>query len=391
MFDNRNLYGPGSALLLIALVVSISLQNASFFEEEETTIKKVSVRESPFADRPEFKNLLELQNAFVRNAKRVKPVVVSINSVEEQLENSSWHAPSLQDVPWYYRFMDWAKKKVARKKYALDHLGSGILLDSDGHILTNHHVVEDGERLLVKLMDGRNLYADLVGVDPKTDLAVIKISSFRSFPVGTFGDSKKVEVGEWVMAIGNPYGLEGTVTVGVVSGKSRYDVGITTYENFIQTDASINPGNSGGPLVNLDGEIIGINTAVAELGSGVGFAIPIKMALEVSRQLIDHGNVERGWLGVGIQSLTPELAQSFDLPQGASGVLVNSVQEKTPAESGGILRGDIIFQFDGGKVPNSKMFQQMVADTEIGKKVEVTIFRNGEEKRLWIKIGKLFS
>ncbi len=317
--------------------------------------------------------------------------MVSINSVEEQLENSSWHSPNLQEVPWYYRFMEWAKKKVARKKYSLDHLGSGILLDSDGHILTNHHVVEDGERLLVKLMDGRNLYADLVGVDPKTDLAVIKISSFRGFPVGKFGDSENVEVGEWVMAIGNPYGLEGTVTVGVVSGKSRYDVGITTYENFIQTDASINPGNSGGPLVNLDGEIIGINTAVAELGSGVGFAIPIEMAVEVSRQLIEHGNVERGWLGVGIQSLTPELAQSFDLPHGAAGVLVNSVQEKTPAESGGIQRGDIIFQFDGGKVPNSKMFQQMVADAEVGKKVEVTVFRNGEEKRLWIKIGKLFS
>jgi S1-C subfamily serine protease len=191
------------------------------------------------------------------------------------------------------------------------------------------------------------------------------------------------------MAIGNPYGLEGTVTVGVISGTGRTDLGISHFENFIQTDASINPGNSGGPLINLHGQIVGINTAVAAIGSGVGFAIPVEMALDVGDQLIRKGWVERGWLGIGIQDLTPELANTFRLQPSDSGVLVNSVQNKTPAQAGGILRGDIIIQFNSKAVSNLKFFQKLVADTAIGKTVRVKIFRDGQEKLLKVTVGKM--
>jgi S1-C subfamily serine protease len=193
------------------------------------------------------------------------------------------------------------------------------------------------------------------------------------------------------MTIGNPYGLQGTVTVGVISGIGRSDLGITTYENFIQTDASINPGNSGGPLIDLDGNIIGINTAVAAIGSGVGFAIPIEMALRIVEELIESGDVERGWLGVGIQKVTPDLATSFKIPHLQSGVLVNEVADNTPAKSGGIFRGDIIIQYDGKRVKNSINFQHMVADTQVGKKVPIKILRDGQEKTLFISVGKLIS
>ena len=266
-----------------------------------------------------------------------------------------------------------------------------MIINGDGYILTNYHVIEDTDEILVRLPDKRDLFAKVIGVDPKTDLAVLKISSFRSLPQPSFGTSRDAEVGQWVMAIGNPYGLQGTVTVGVISGVERSDLGITTYENFIQTDASINPGNSGGPLIDLDGKIIGINTAVAAIGSGVGFAIPIEMALRISEELIESGDVERGWLGVGIQGITPELVASFEMPLLENGVLVNKVDNNTPAEIGGMSRGDIIIQYDGKQVKNSRNFQHMVADTQVGKKVSIKIIRDGREKILHIAIGKLIS
>jgi len=257
--------------------------------------------------------------------------------------------------------------------------------------LTNYHVVKNLDRVLVKLSDGKEYFAKVLGYDTYTDLAALKISTLRRLPEPEFGESKALNVGEWVMAIGNPYGLEGTVTVGVISGTGRTDLGISHFENFIQTDASINPGNSGGPLINLDGQIVGINTAVAAIGSGVSFAIPVEMALEVGAQLIRNGSVERGWLGIGIQNMTPELANTFNLNSSEVGVLVNSIAKKTPAQSGGMLRGDIIIQFDGQTISNLKYFQKLVADTAIGKEVPVKIFRDGHEKTLKIKIGKMNS
>jgi serine protease Do len=193
------------------------------------------------------------------------------------------------------------------------------------------------------------------------------------------------------MAIGNPYGLQGTVTVGVISGIGRADLGIAAYENFLQTDASINPGNSGGPLVNLEGKIIGLNTTVAAIGSGVGFAIPIEMALQVAEELIENGNVERGWLGVGIQEVTPDLASAFDLPALTSGVLVNSIADNAPADSGGIFRGDVIILYNGEEVRDLRLFRHMVADTQVGQVVPIKVLREGREKDLRVKIGKLPS
>ncbi len=338
----------------------------------------------------DYKNLLDLQNAFIRNAKTIKPSVVSVNKVKEMVEKSSWYEP-YSSRPWYYSIKNWFAQNLKSRKFSVENKGSGIILDSSGHILTNYHVVEKLDRILIKLSDGKEYFAKILGYDAYTDLAALKISTLRRLPEPEFGTSSSLSVGEWVMAIGNPYGLEGTVTVGVISGTGRTDLGISHYENFIQTDASINPGNSGGPLINLDGEIVGINTAVAAIGSGVSFAIPVETALKIGEQLIRNGSVERGWLGIGIQNLTPELANTFQLNTPGVGVLVNSIENETPAQSGGMLRGDIIIQFDGQIISSLKFFQKLVADTEIGKTVPVKIFRDGQEKTLKIKVGKMRS
>ena len=394
MFERfRNYKFSLKALVVIGLIflgTHFFLDRLPIFNFTSQIFEKAS--DSEFAGRQDFKDILELQEAFIHNAKKLKPTVVSINKVLESVQRSSWSdshpSPS---TSWYSSLKDWLANSFTKKRYRVENAGSGVLLNSRGYILTNHHVVKDISRILVRLPQGSDHYAKLVGTDPLTDLAVLKISTLRSLPHPTFGKSSDLGVGEWVMAIGNPYGLEGTVTVGVISGKGRSDLGIATYENFIQTDASINPGNSGGPLINLKGQVIGINTAVAEIGSGVGFAIPIEMALNIASQLIENGEVARGWLGIGIQSLTPDLASSFNLNLAKGGVLVNSVDKKTPAENGGIIRGDIIVQFDGINVSGSTKLQHMVADTQIGKTVPVKVIRNGTEKTLHVKIGRLAS
>lgn len=345
-----------------------------------------------FAHRQDYQDILQLQNAFIRNAKNIKPTVVSINKILDDFEPAVWpDSPSHPSRPWYFSFKEWMAKSISKTRYRIENVGSGVILNSKGYVLTNHHVIKDIPRIMVRMSGGKDHFADVVGFDPLTDLAVLKFSTFSRIPYPEFAESQHMGVGDWVMAIGNPYGLEGTVTVGVISGMGRSNLGIVNYENFIQTDASINPGNSGGPLINLNGEVIGINTAVAEIGSGVGFAIPIEMALSVASQLINSGEVERGWLGIGIQSLTPGLASSFNLKHPVDGVLVNSVDPKTPAEMGGIVRGDIIVLFDGKEIPSSNMFQQMVADTAIGKTVSIKVIRNGGETFLKVKIGRLGS
>jgi S1-C subfamily serine protease len=370
------------------LILAFAFINAEFFLDSYTAPIKTSP--SSLESSQEYKNLMDLQNAFIRNAKKIKPSVVSVNKVKELVEKSSWYDPHTTK-PWYAVVRSWFNQNLTGKKYSVENVGSGIILGSNGHILTNYHVVEKLDRILIKLSDGKEYFAKVLGHDTYTDLAVLKISTLRRLPEPEFGQSTALDVGEWVMAIGNPYGLEGTVTVGVVSGTGRTDLGFSHFENFIQTDASINPGNSGGPLINLDGQIVGINTAVAAIGSGVSFAIPVEMALEVGDQLIRNGSVERGWLGIGIQGLTPELADTFRLKTPGVGVLVNSIENETPAQSGGMLRGDIIIQFDGKTISSLKYFQKLVADTTIGKVVPVKIFRDGKEKVLSIKVGKMNS
>jgi S1-C subfamily serine protease len=347
---------------------------------------------NPLSDHPEYQLVLGLQEAFVRNAKINRPSVVNISSAKELVEKSSWYDPHSPDSQsWFLALKKWLSRNLREKKYISKTLGSGLIINSQGYIITNYHVIENSENLLVRLPDNRDHFAKVIGVDPKTDLAVLKIFSLRTLPQPEFGSSRDVKVGQWVMAIGNPYGLQGTVTVGVISGIGRTGLGIAAYENFLQTDASINPGNSGGPLVNLEGKIIGLNTTVAAIGSGVGFAIPIEMALQVAEELIENGNVERGWLGVGIQEVTPDLASAFDLPALTSGVLVNSVAANSPADSGGIFRGDVIILYNGEEVRDLRLFRHTVADTQVGQVVPIKVLREGREKDLRVKIGKLPS
>ena len=339
-----------------------------------------------------YQGLIKLQEAFVRNAKAIKPSVVSINKVKEIVEKSSWYQidPNNHSMPWYLKVKAWVSSYISGRKYLVESVGSGIILDSDGYILTNYHVIQGLDRILIKLLNGREYFGKILGYDSQTDLAVLKISTLRILAEPKFGHSANAKVGEWVMAIGNPYGLEGTVTVGIISGKGRTHWGGTDFESLIQTDASINPGNSGGPLINLDGNIIGINTGIAAIGSRVGFSIPIENALKIANQLVQNGKVMRGWLGVEIQNLTPELAKSLKF-NNTDGVLVNAVKLEESKLEGGIKRGDIIIQFDGKPVSSTKYFQKMVTNAEIGRVVSLKVFRDGKEKLLEIRVGKLVS
>jgi len=377
-------------LVLIFLGTEYFLGRIQIFDVSLPTFEASEKNE--FAHRQDYKDILQLQNAFIRNAKNIKPTVVSINKILDDHVPAVWpDSPSHPSQPWYFSLKEWMINNISKTRYRIENVGSGVILNSKGYVLTNHHVIKDISRIMVRMSGGKDHLAELIGSDPLTDLAVLKFSTFRNIPFPDFAVSQNMGVGDWVMAIGNPYGLEGTVTVGVISGMGRSNLGIVNYENFIQTDASINPGNSGGPLINLNGKVIGINTAVAEIGSGVGFAIPIEMAMRVASQLINSGEVKRGWLGVGIQSLTPGLASSFNLKHPVNGVLVNSVDPETPAEIGGLVRGDIIVQFDGKGVPSSNLFQQMVADTAIGKTVSIKVTRDGGETFLKVKIVRLGS
>jgi serine protease Do len=266
-------------------------------------------------------------------------------------------------------------------------LGSGVIIDKGGYILTNNHVIEQADEIEVRLSDKRKFTAKVIGKDPKTDLAVIKIDAPSDLPVAKLGDSAKIRIGEWAIAIGNPFGLDQTVTVGVISAVGRSDVGITTYEDFIQTDASINPGNSGGPLLNLNGEVIGINTAIVATGQGIGFAIPINMAREIKDRLIAQGRVVRGWLGVGIQELTEELAAQFGVKPN-DGVLVGNVMKDSPAERGGLRPGDIIQELNGTKISGVHQLQKEVAQASVGSQARLKVLRERESMTLTVALGE---
>jgi serine protease Do len=253
--------------------------------------------------------------------------------------------------------------------------GSGVIIDAEGHIITNNHVIGEATEIEVRLSDKSKLIAQVVGKDPDTDLAVLKVTTDHPLPSVKFGDSNTVRVGQWVLAVGNPFGLDRTVTLGVVSGIGRENVNLSRYENFIQTDASINPGNSGGPLFNLRGEVIGINTAIINFAQGIGFAIPSNMVKQVVQQLLAQGRVVRGWLGVGIQPLTPELARKFGVGEN-EGVLVNEVFEKDPAAAAGIKPGDVITRIDGVLVDTPNRLSRIVAGLSPGVTTKVEIVRN---------------
>ena len=265
-------------------------------------------------------------------------------------------------------------------------LGSGFIIDREGYILTNNHVVAKADDIKVTLSDGRSYEAEVKGTDPKTDIALIKIDAENHLPVANLGDSDQLQVGEWVMAIGNPFGLNQTVTVGVVSGKGRM-LGTGPYDNFIQTDASINPGNSGGPLINMKGEVVGINTLIFASGQGLGFAIPVNLVRGIMEQLREKGSVTRGWLGVQIQAVTPELAESLDLPD-TKGALIAGVFKGDPADEGGIEVGDVVIEFDGSAVESDRELVTFVGNTAVGRKVTVKVFRDGKEETLEVKVAE---
>ncbi len=328
------------------------------------------------------------ENPFVRVAELVTPAVVNISTVT----SGKGRTPSelfrpFGNEPFFRDFFDRFFEGMPRRRQQTS-LGSGLIIDKSGLILTNNHVVKDADEITVKFANKQEAKGKVVGTDPKTDLAVIRVSTKEELPVVALGNSDTLHVGEWAIAIGNPFGLDHTLTVGVISATGRSEVGIAAYENFIQTDASINPGNSGGPLLNIRGEVIGINTAIVASGQGIGFAIPVNMARKVMDDLVKKGKVTRGWLGIGIQPLTPELAKSFGV--GADeGILVNQVMPKSPAEAAGLKTGDLILSVDGKAVKDPRGLQRIIAETDIGKSIEITILREKEKRTLKVQVGEM--
>ena len=266
-------------------------------------------------------------------------------------------------------------------------LGSGFIIDKDGFIITNNHVVEDADEIKVRLVDGREFTAKVIGRDPKTDIALIKISSiFKDLPVLPLGDSDKIRVGDWVLAVGNPFGLENSVTQGILSARGR-ELGAGPFDNFLQTDAPINPGNSGGPLVNLKGEVIGITSAIIATGQGIGFAIPSNMARQIVPVLKDKGKIVRGWIGVSIQTVTPEVATALGLKE-SEGVLVADVVRGGPADKAGVKRGDIIITFNDNAIKKASDLSAAVSQAPPGKDVSVKLLRAGKETVLTVRVAE---
>ena len=326
-------------------------------------------------------------NNFVDIAKRLSPTVVNISTTQVMKERPMMPFPEFKG-PFEEFFGDDFNKffNEPKREFKRQSLGSGFIINKEGYILTNYHVIENATEIIVSLSAGKKEYkAKTVGQDQKLDIALIKITPDEELPVASVGDSDGLQIGEWVVAIGNPFGLGGSVTAGIVSQKGRI-IGAGPYDNFIQTDASINPGNSGGPLFNIKGEVVGINTAIIAGGQGIGFATPINMVKEVLVQLKDTGHVTRGWIGVSIQELTPELARSFGLKD-TNGVLISSVNPGEPADQGGLKAGDIVTSFDGRRITELSDLPRTVANTAPGKTVEVKLLRDGREKTVFLKVG----
>jgi len=326
-------------------------------------------------------------NPFIQVAEQVTPSVVNISTVSSgkgRTPNELFR-PFGND-PFFRDFFDRFFEGMPRRRQQTS-LGSGVIIDKSGLILTNNHVIKDADEITVRFSNKQEAKGKVVGTDAKTDLAVIRVGAKDDLPVARLGNSESLRVGEWAIAIGNPFGLDHTLTVGVVSATGRSEVGIAAYENFIQTDASINPGNSGGPLLNVRGEVIGINTAIVASGQGIGFAIPINLARKVMDDLVKKGRVTRGWLGVGIQPLTPELAKSFGVS--GEGVMVNPVMPKSPAEAAGPKAGDLILSIDGKGIKDPRELTRVIADADIGKTLELTVLREKEKRTVKVQVGEM--
>ena len=343
-----------------------------------------------------LENLRQSGRAFRSVAKQVSPAVVFIQVEKEIEQQQGMQGNPFENHPFgeefFRRFFGQppGQQEQAPRRRARGQ-GSGFIISADGYIMTNNHVVGDADQVTVQMQDGREFDAEIIGTDPPTDVALIKIEADGDLPYLQLGDSDRLEVGDWVLAFGNPFGLSHTLTAGIVSAKGRTGIGLTDYENFIQTDAAINPGNSGGPLVNLDGEVVGMNTAIFSRSGGymgIGFAIPINMAKNIRQQLLDQGSVTRGRLGVYIQELTRDLAESFGIDQG-NGILVAQVMEDSPAAAAGLQQGDVILELNGEKVENVGSFRNDISLTAPGTEVELLVLRDGEEITVDATIGAM--
>lgn len=341
-------------------------------------------------------------DSFADLAEQVSPAVVNIRTVKTVTRNLpdyfSFRGPGGQEFnednmpDMLRRFFGMPGGPGAPHDFKQRALGTGVIVDKEGYVLTNNHVIAGADEILAILKDGEEVPAEIVGRDPKTDLALIKLNidklpSGKQLPFLPLGDSDSIRVGDWVMAVGNPFGLTSTVTVGIVSAKGR-NIGAGPYDDFIQTDASINPGNSGGPLVNLAGQVVGINTAIAAHGQGIGFAIPSSLAKSVMEQLRASGKVTRGWLGIYFQPLNKELAQQFNLEEN-QGVLVADVMADGPAAAAGLKRGDVIVKFDGKAITQSQTLPRMVAETKVGSQVVLDVLRQGKPLTIKLTIGAM--
>ncbi|OYY58443.1 MAG: 2-alkenal reductase [Hydrogenophilales bacterium 28-61-11] len=324
----------------------------------------------------------EPSESFATAATKVIPAVVNIFT--QQTIRSPAH-PAQQDPVFRYFFGD---RQEARPRQA-SNLGSGVIVSPNGYILTNHHVVEAADEIQVALADGRSLPARVVGTDPETDLAVLKIDADQ-LPAITFAQADSLKVGDWVLAVGNPFGVGQTVTAGIVSALGRTHLGINTFENFIQTDAAINPGNSGGALVDANGNLVGVNSAIYSRtggSQGIGFAIPVSIARQVMEQIIQSGGVTRGWVGIEVQDLSPELAASFNL-KAVEGALIAGVLKGGPAEVGGIRPGDILLAVNSKKVNDSATLLNLIAALQPGAEAQLTVSRKQQSQVLKVQVGR---
>ncbi len=372
----------GNKLLLVLLMMGLFISGMAL---EGGLNRTAGSRSAHFVTEAQAQERFEEELPDV--IERIVPAVVNISS-KKVVEVRGSH-PLMQD-PFFRRFFeDYFNRYDLPRERVERNLGSGVIVSQDGYILTNNHLVGEADRVLVTLPDEREFDAEIIGSDPETDVAVLKIEA-EGLPSVPIGDSNLLRLGQTVVAIGYPFGIGQTVTRGIVSATSRAGLRLTNYEDFIQTDAAINPGNSGGALINARGELVGINTAIMSRSGGshgIGFAISINMARDVMEKIIEHGRVVRGWLGVDPQGLDPQMAEFFDV-EGTDGVVVALVVENSPAEKGGLLQNDIIVEFNGKKVKDEVNFRRMVADVTPGSSVEIDVLRDGKKKTLDVEIGE---
>jgi serine protease Do len=318
-------------------------------------------------------------------SERVKPAVVNISTSKTYKGRGGLGTP-FGGSPFGDDFFDRFFGDMPRREFKQRSLGSGFIVSTDGYIFTNNHVVEQADKILVKISDGKEYEAKVIGTDANTDIALIKIKPDNGLPVAQIGDSEKVRVGEWVIAIGNPFGLDATVTAGIVSAKGRV-IGAGPYDNFIQTDASINPGNSGGPLFNMEGKVIGINTAIVAQGQGIGFAIPINMAKSIMVDLKTKGKVTRGWMGISVQDISDDIAKNLN-HKNKSGALVSDVFKGDPADKAGIKVGDIITEINGKSIKDTHELLLTIATLQVGQKMNVKAIRDGREMTFQVTVAE---